>query len=64
MTACIRIQYQDGITRPRLDTQLTPARGKTEHQNDVGLLREQLRQIAIDGHVSRRKDVGRVNDVG
>ena len=40
-----------------LDAKLSPAPSDAKHQNDVGLLREELRQFAIDRTVSRGEDV-------
>jgi hypothetical protein len=45
------------IAGARLDANLAPPAGKTEHQDDVRLARQQFGQIAVDRAVCRRKDV-------
>jgi hypothetical protein len=43
---------------------LPPPPGKAEDQNDIGLIRKQLRQIVIDGRIGRRKDMDAAVETG
>ena len=64
ISACIREHDRDRIARPRLDAKVMPAPGEPEHEDDIRLLREQPRQVMIDGRVRRCKYVRRADDFG
>ncbi len=64
ISAGIREQHRDRIARSRLDAEVTPAPGEPEHEDDIRLLREQPRQVMIDGGVCCCKDVRRARDLG
>jgi hypothetical protein len=58
-------QDRHGIARARLDAHVRRPRRETEHQHDVRLvLRDQLRQIAIDRRIARLEDVDRTPHIG
>lgn len=61
--ARIRVQDRKRIARPRLDAEVPAPCGNAKHQNDVGLAGKELRQIAIHGRVSGRKDVRRAGHI-
>ncbi len=65
-SAAIRIgkQQRYGIARPRLDAKVTPPPGKSEQQNHVRLLRQELRQIAIDRSIAGREHMRDAFDAG
>ena len=57
--ASVRIgkQKRHCVLRARLDAQMPPPAGHAEQQDDVGLLRHEFRQIAIDRRIGRGKDM-------
>ena len=65
-TVTVRIRKHDRprIAGARLDANLSPAAGKTEDQQHVGLLRQQFGQIAVDRVIGRREDMAGETDSG
>lgn len=63
LAACVGEYHGKRVARPCLDTQSASAACNAEHQHDIGLLREELGQFAINSRVAGGEHVNSAVDV-